>query len=281
MGSWDTPHPASSIKHSTEIHPITTHVDVPLHPPIRYYQYFYPQKPVFRHWRSISDLFWLAMAYDIMVTCVSSVLCVIPVILNVQHRLRRHRGNGASRLASHFRFAFGRLHSAELLGVSWLLCHKRIHLSDDDCIYSRVWHQALRKLATGHVDFIAKQLRLQKGSFRTTLKLFMAFFVTGFIHYAAEYVLYPKWAGHSMEFFLLQPVAMTFERTIITLATKAGFSPEPTRFVKFIGFVWVFAWFTYCLPLWLDKVIHSGAMDNGLNYSLVLRLWHGEWRPLQ
>ena len=37
-----------------------------------------------------------------------------------------------------------------------------------------------------------------------------------------------------------------------------------------IRFVWVFTWFTYCLPLLLDKLIQEGTMDNGLNYSLIL-----------
>jgi len=145
--------------------------------------------------------------------------------------------------------------------------------------WGRVWHQLLRKLVTGHADFIAKQLRLQKGTFRTCLKLFIAFLVSGLIHDAAEYVLYQKWAGHSTKFFLLQAVAIIFEGAIITLATKAGLSSKPNSFVKFIGFVWVFTWFTYCLPLWLDEVIHEGTMDDGLNYSLILGLWRGDWTP--
>ena len=130
---------------------------------------------------------------------------------------------------------------------------------------------------TGHGDFIAKQLGLQKGTFRTCLKLFIAFLVSGLIHDAGEYALYQRWAGHSMSFFLLQAVAIICEGAVITLAIKAGFSPKPTRFIKFIGFVWVFTWFTYCLPLWLDMVIHGGTIENGLNYSLVLGLWRGDW----
>ena len=137
----------------------------------------------------------------------------------------------------------------------------------------------LRKLVTGHGDFIAKQLRLQKGTLRTCLKLFIAFLVSGVIHDAAEYVLYQKWAGHSIKFFLLQVVAIICEGAIITLATKAGLSSKPNSFVKFIGFVWVFTWFTYCLPLWLDQSIHEGTMDDGLNFSLILGLWRGDWTP--
>ena len=132
----------------------------------------------------------------------------------------------------------------------------------------------LRKTVIGHGDFIAKQLGLGKGTFRTCLKLFIAFLVSGLFHDAGEYAFYQKWAGYSTTFFLSQAVAIICEGVIIELAIKAGFSPKPNRFVKFIGFVWVFAWVTYCLPLWIDEVIHGGVMDK-FNYSLVLRLWHG------
>ena len=137
----------------------------------------------------------------------------------------------------------------------------------------------LRKVVTAHADFITKQLRLRKGIFRTCFKLIIAFLVSGLIHDAAEYGLYQKWAGYSTKFFLLQAVAIICEDAVITLAIKAGFPAKPTRFVKFIGFIWVFAWFTYCLPLWVDKSVHEGTMDNGFNYSLVLGLWRGGWTP--
>lgn len=82
-----------------------------------------------------------------------------------------------------------------------------------------------------------------------------------------------------MEFFLLQAVAITFESVIISLAAKAGFSSKPNRFFKLMGFVWVFAWFTYSLPIWLDKMIHAGMMDDGWNFSLIEGLWRGDWTP--
>lgn len=149
----------------------------------------------------------------------------------------------------------------------------------DHCIHSRVWHQMLRKLLTGHADFITKQLRLPKNTFTTCFKLFIAFFISGLIHHSAEYIIYQKWAGHSMEFFLLQAVAIACEDIIISLAARAGFSSKPNRYIKFIGFVWVFAWFTYSLPIWLDTTIHAGIMDDGCNFSLVLGLWRGDWTP--
>lgn len=138
----------------------------------------------------------------------------------------------------------------------------------------------LRRLLTGHAKFITKQLRLPKSTFTTGVKLFIAFFVSGLIHYSAEYVLYQKWAGHSMEFFLLQAVAITCEDVFLSLAARAGFSSKPNRFFKFMGFVWVFAWFTYSLPIWLDdlKIIHV-TLDDGWTFNLILSLWYGDWTP--
>ena len=137
----------------------------------------------------------------------------------------------------------------------------------------------LRKPVTGHADFIAKQLRLPKSTFTTCFKLFIAFFVSGLIHQAAEYVIYQKWGGHALEFFLLQAVAITFEDIIISLAARAGLSSKPNLFYKFIGFVWVFVWFTYCLPIMLDKMVQAGLTDDGLNFSLIMGLWRGDWTP--
>ena len=134
----------------------------------------------------------------------------------------------------------------------------------------------VRKQVKGHADFIAKQLRLPKNTFTTCFKLFIAFFVSGLSHHSAEYIIYQKWTGHALEFFLLQAVAITFEDIIISLAARTGIS-SPNPLYKFIGFIWVFAWFTYTLPLLLDNVIHAGIMDNGWNFSLILCLWRGDW----
>ncbi|KAF8800796.1 hypothetical protein BYT27DRAFT_7342306 [Phlegmacium glaucopus] len=143
--------------------------------------------------------------------------------------------------------------------------------------WGRVWHQMLRKLVTGHANFISKRLRLRKSTFTTCFKLFIAFSVSGLIHHAAEYILYQKWDGHSVEFFLLQAVAITCENMIIKLVARAGFSSKPNRFFKFIGFLWVFIWFAYTLPLWLDKQSRAGLMDKQFNFSFILGLWSGDW----
>jgi hypothetical protein len=114
-----------------------------------------------------------------------------------------------------------------------------------------------RKVLTDHADFITKQLRLPKNIFTSRFKLFFAFFLSGLIHHAGEYVIYQRWTGYSIGFFLLQAVAITCEDVIIALAAKAGFSSKPNCFVKIMGFVWVFAWFTYSLPMWLDETMEN------------------------
>jgi len=64
--------------------------------------------------------------------------------------------------------------------------------------------------------------------------------------------------GATVQFFFLQAVAITFEDTIIAIASRLGYKESNT--FKLIGFMWVFAWFTFCIPMWLDSQVHSGKM---------------------
>ena len=139
-----------------------------------------------------------------------------------------------------------------------------------------------RKVLTDHADFITKQLRLPKNIFASRFKLFFAFFLSGLIHHTGEYVIHQRWTGHSMEFFMLQAVVITCEDVIIALATRAGFSSKPNYFFKIMGFVWVFAWFTYSLPMWLDETMAnwvSGVpvIRRNLNSDLESRLVLTNW----
>ena len=164
--------------------------------------------------------------------------------------------------------------------------------------WGRVWHQMLRKvyvhfiqayhpiniyfyrsqLLTGHTDFFAQVLRLPKGTFKTYFKLFGSFAISGLIHYGGDYMLFQNWSGTSMRFFVLQAVAITFEDMVIALAARFGHTQQNTV-SRFIGYIWVFAWFTYSLPMWLDPIVHAGTMDDGINVSLILGLWYGNWAP--
>ncbi len=81
-----------------------------------------------------------------------------------------------------------------------------------------------------------------------------------------------------MQFFILQAIAITFEDMVIAVAARFGHTQQNTVF-KVIGYAWVFAWFTYSLPMWLEPIVHAGTMDDGVNVSLILGLWNGNWAP--
>ena len=90
---------------------------------------------------------------------------------------------------------------------------------------SRVWHQALRRELSSNADFLARAFRVPRGKFMTYFKLFTSFFISGLIHAAADYTLHQNFSGGgSMQFFVLQAVAITFEDAIIGIASRLGYN---------------------------------------------------------
>ncbi|KAF5326880.1 hypothetical protein D9619_003995 [Psilocybe cf. subviscida] len=145
-------------------------------------------------------------------------------------------------------------------------------------IWGRVWHQMLRKPVTGHANALADFLGLRKSTFTTYFKLYVAFFVSGLIHYAGDYMLHQDWAGQSVSFFVLQAVGITLEDALIATAKRAGFTASPLG--KLIGFCWVFIWFSFSMPFWLERNFHAGSFDEGPSLpSLIMGLWKGAWTP--
>jgi hypothetical protein len=136
---------------------------------------------------------------------------------------------------------------------------------------SSVWHQVLRKSLTSNSSFLASAFHLPRGKFTTYFKLFTSFFISGLIHTAGDYVLHQNFSqGKSIQFFILQAVCITFEDAVIAIASRLGY--KECKAFKLIGFIWVFAWFTFCIPICLDPVAHAGMMDKGdhVNHIRVL-----------
>ena len=133
---------------------------------------------------------------------------------------------------------------------------------------SRVWHQMLRRTLTAHGNFLANGLYLPKGMITTYFILFTAFFISGLMHATGDYMLSQNFSETtSIQFFLLQAVGITFEDAVIALAQRLGYK-ESNAF-KLFGFVWVFAWFAFSLPMWLDPQMHAGALDEGIQVGLI------------
>ena len=127
---------------------------------------------------------------------------------------------------------------------------------------SRVWHQVLRKALTSHSNFFASALRLPRGPITTYFKLFISFFISGLVHAAGDYIIYQNFSqGKSIQFFTLQAVCITFEDAVIAIASRLGY--KECKAFKLIGFIWVFWWFTFCIPMVMIPELHAGTMDEG------------------
>lgn len=137
--------------------------------------------------------------------------------------------------------------------------------------WGRVWHQVLRKSLTSNSKFLASVFRLPRGTFATYFKLFTSFFISGLIHAAADYILHQNFTnGKSVQFFVLQAVIITFEDAVISIASKLGY--KGSKAFKIIGFIWVFAWFTFSMPICLEPTVHAGTMDEANHASLIQAL---------
>ena len=69
-----------------------------------------------------------------------------------------------------------------------------------------------------------------------------------------------------MSFFLLQPVAIIVENVVIRYANRfpviVWSRSRWRRWWHLLGYLWVLAWFTYCMPMWLDPLIRSGMVES-------------------
>jgi len=115
-------------------------------------------------------------------------------------------------------------------------------------------------MLTSHANFLANVLHLPKGTFATYFKLFTAFFFSGLVHAVGDYMLFQNFSeGTSIQFFLLQATVITLEDAVIALASRLGYR-ESNAF-KLIGFAWVFAWFTFSMPMSLDPQVKAGILE--------------------
>jgi len=125
---------------------------------------------------------------------------------------------------------------------------------------SRVWHQVLRRGLTTNADFLARAFHVPRGKCATYLKLFTSFFISGLVHAAADYPLHQNFfGGNAIQFFVLQAVAITFEDAVIGIASRLGY--KESKSFKLIGFIWAFAWFSFCMPMCMEPLVRGGMID--------------------
>ena len=101
-------------------------------------------------------------------------------------------------------------------------------------------------------------------------QLYLAFFLTGLIHFAGDIMVQQKLVYYSFKFFLLQAVAITFENFVIYITKRSlrrmGVELEAENVdgtwggvvLRVIGYCWVTLWFCLTFPLWLDELNVKG-----------------------
>jgi hypothetical protein len=134
------------------------------------------------------------------------------------------------------------------------------------------------QFVTAHGSAAADILRLPKSTFRTYFQLYVAFLVSGFLHMAGDYMLLQNLTGVSLQFFVLQAVAITFEDTISGIARRIGITTA-SPLARAVGFCWVFVWFALSVPYWFDPIFSTGIFDvTSPDVSFVQYLWNGQWK---
>jgi hypothetical protein len=155
--------------------------------------------------------------------------------------------------------------------------------------WGRVWHQTMRRVRhyhrlvrlfikqsttqflSAHGKFVAHRvLRLKPGSKASAYtQLYVAFFISGIMHYLPEYMALRHWGGRALIFFLLQAVAITVEEYVQGLGRRLGLAAS-WRW-KAVGYFWVWSWFAFCLPIWQDPLLHKGVFEE-IRYSVIMWL---------
>jgi len=133
-----------------------------------------------------------------------------------------------------------------------------------------------------------KFLKFPRGTNRSSYtQLYIAFFISGLLHFAGDFMLEKRLAYHSFKFFILQAVAITFEDFVVYIAKRllrlGGIQLKPGRVgenwaevvLRVVGYCWVTLWLCLTLPVWLDdpNSIGFSSGDRGPITQFLLDRW--------
>ena len=133
-----------------------------------------------------------------------------------------------------------------------------------------------------------KFLRFPRGTNRSSYtQLYIAFFLSGLLHFAGDYMIEKRLVYRSFKFFILQAVAITFEDFVIYIAKHLlrwrGIELKPEKaggswaevVVRVVGYCWVTLWFCLTFPIWLDEpnAIGFSSTDRGPITQFLLDTW--------
>ncbi|TFK34577.1 membrane bound O-acyl transferase family-domain-containing protein [Crucibulum laeve] len=155
--------------------------------------------------------------------------------------------------------------------------------------WRRTWHQLLRRPLCITATSITRLLRLPRRSMVSSLVyLFSLFFVSGVVHGGGEYMMAEHGGLGAFKFFLLQAVAVAFEKLMVAFfgdllsgtstqdVTEHHKHAQPSRIIlKLLGYIWTWSWFVWSIPYMLNPMITAGMFvnKNGKNLGRLFELW--------
>ena len=134
-----------------------------------------------------------------------------------------------------------------------------------------------------------KFLRFPRGTNRSSYtQLYVAFFLSGLLHFSGDFMFQKRMVYYSFKFFLLQAIGITFEDLVIHIAKRLfrrrGIGLEPGKAdeswaeasVRVVGYCWVTLWFCLTLPVWIDEPdsLGFGRFDRGPITQFLSDTWN-------
>ena len=119
---------------------------------------------------------------------------------------------------------------------------------------------------------LARLMGVRKGTSASSyIQLYTAFTISWLLH---KWCMFNAIHGEAGEFrfFMAQPLAITSEDFVQWCWRQSGYAERHPGAAKFVGYVWVFAWFSYCLPLFVQAQRAVGIMEADLGGSWAMQL---------
>lgn len=140
-------------------------------------------------------------------------------------------------------------------------------------IRSVTWHQMFRCFLTGHANLIIDHtlpfVSPHSATSRYT-RLAIAFFISGLIHHHADQLMgVPNRENGAVVFFLLHAACIMLEDALGPVFAAL----LPRRLCNVLGWLWVFAFFTWSSPIWVYSGMRLGISSAALLPVRVVGPW--------
>ncbi|KNG46361.1 dna-binding protein hexbp [Stemphylium lycopersici] len=140
-------------------------------------------------------------------------------------------------------------------------------------MWSVVYHQIMRKMVSQPAIRVVRLLGIPKGSLASRYgQLYLSFAFSCLVHEYQMFMVTRKDMGEFV-FFMSQPIAITVEDFAQYLwrrlrSRAAGSNMSDPASSTYVGYIWVFLWFSIILPVYV-----KGCRDVGIMRDLFLRGW--------